>query len=200
MSKRKSLILRRGAVAIAGATALLVAPAQPVFAATTLDEGNGAFVATTALDPTIPCAIYSNYEVTMAFDSATDPFGSFSGPYDVTAKSTVPAAWGEFADGTYQNIDCTNGPGYAVPGFAGEVVGSGGTCVLTDGTYSRNGTRPGWEGMDIVYEFATVTGPGCPAGPLTIKTTITDTLGNPWGSDCNSPIAPQTCRLGPAGF
>lgn len=193
---------------------VLLAPAQPASAATTLNAGYGVFVADATLNTSIQCAIYTDYGAVLEFDALSDSFGSLtSGTFDVALESgSDPASWGEFADGTRGGATCPSGI-TAITGFTGIASNTSGTlnCQLGDptdsseGTYLRNGTRANWEGLDITYTFneitPLVTG-GClgETAPVVIKTTITDTEGNPWGSDCDDDMAPDECELGPAGF
>lgn len=202
--------LRWSVACLATLLLLTVAPAQPASAATTLNEGNGFFVADTTLNTSIPCAVYTNYEATLDFDASSDSFGSLTtGTFNITLQSgSEPTSWGEFADGTRGATDCSTGL-TAITGFTGTATNASQTldCDLghptdeTKGTYYRNGTRTDYEGLDITYTFTAVSGTCLGVStPITIKTTIPLTDETAWGSECSAAMAPETCNLGPAGF
>ncbi len=216
--------LMLAAVSILGALGVTAGPAV----AATLSHGDGGFTATTAINPLAvhgPCATYSNYQATVNFPvSASQPttppsdqFGSYSGTLTANVKSAPGDFWGEFADGTHSptvqnpsSTDCAGTPS-AIKHFTGTLVGgtsvncsvSGPTADL--GTYLRGGTRTNYEGLDITFTFTSASG-SCagvvvsPTAPLTIKTSIVPSNVIPWGTECDSPIAPQSCVLGPASF
>jgi hypothetical protein len=198
--------------------------AGPAAAATTLDEGKGAFTATSAVNLTVPppCAFYGNYEAELQFDSAT--VGNYTGPVTFQTNSTPGEYWGENNFGTFLPV-VTSPPGLptdtecryedpvtgappstdAIPGFSGTLVGTNGSqtlnCTFSNGSYQRNGTRGDETGMDITFQGSLSGSPDCTAGsPLTVKTSLMLADGTPRGRACNSPIAPQTCVLDHARF
>lgn len=149
-------------------------------------------------------------------------WGEFwDGTYD-TVGPTGPAGVEENAPCPPDPINDPNGThgngGDTIEGFTGTLVlASGSVCELSggklsEGTYQRGHlgneiippTEPhNFPELNIAYVFPESSGAGCPAGPLTFKTTIvhvhqgTPPFGGPYTTACNSPIAPQTCELGP---
>lgn len=215
MQRKRSTRL---ALAVALAVGALGVFAGPAAAATTLSKGNGAFTATTTINPFAangPCASYSNYQATLVFTVPPDTFGNYSGTLVANVRSTPGQWWGEFVDGTHPPVtsdplstDCGGAPA-AISGFSGTITGTNGSqtvnCSVSGttpdgGTYYRNGTRTDEEGLDITFTFNAVSGQCASAtAPVTIKTSIV-LAPTPWDTACNSPIAPQTCALGPARF
>lgn len=101
----------------------------------------------------------------------------------------------------------------AIPQFSGRLSGTNGAqtlnCTYTaaTGTYKRGGNRPGPDGIvgtpdDEVGLDITFTGTtNCPGGDTSLTVTTSIALApTPGGTACNSPIAPQSCVLGPARF
>jgi hypothetical protein len=188
-------------------------------ASTVYNQGHGSFTATAVLNNT--CATYSDYSASLSFHHLTNPVTA-------SVSSNAGTTWGEHADGTYTNIVCpgwgaTHGPpaagatgsgGQAISGFTGTLSGTGVSCTLGSGTYTRGhfGTYddvpPGATApfnhpeLNIAFVFSTVSGTGCPSTPVILKTTIEhqdhqnlyNTVG-PYTTTCNSPIAPVTCNL-----
>lgn len=184
---------------------------------TDYNDGSGSFVAT-SYPNTQGCADYSHYTATLVFpnDGAT-----------ATVNSTAGHIWGEFADGTYNTVGpdapCPGsgtthgGGGQPIGGFSGTFTDDRGECLLSDGTYTRGHfgriieppDSPPYNHpeLNIAYQFDTVEpavpDTACPTAPLILKTTIvhehvgTPPFFGPYTTACNSPIAPQTCALGP---
>lgn len=176
------------------------------------DDGYGSFVATSYANTEF-CADYSNYEATLEFpnDGAS-----------AIVKSSLPDhedyIWGEFADGTYDtdgpNAPCPGsdtdhgGGGQNIEGFHGTLTTAQGVCTLGNGTYTRGHIEGPYPELNIVYT-GEVIDDGCgKTGTVVFKTTIVYTEAvppippffSPYTTACNSPIAPQTCELGPATF
>lgn len=184
MKSARTFVLRKlgrrlmlAAVLTIGVLGLTAGPA----AAATLDQGKGAFVATSAINPTVPppCAFYGNYEAVLQFDSET--VGSYTGPVTFQTNSTPGQYWGENNFGTFLPVSpvptatqCRyeDPPGTppttdAIPVFSGTLTGTNGSQTLnctfgggptvSNGSYQRNGTRgfntnDDQTGMDITFQ------------------------------------------------
>lgn len=199
------------AVLLAVTAGLLAVSATSAFANhLPYTDGNGAYTAVATLNPPPQmCATYRTYNAQLVFpnnkvvnvSSTTDPTSSLF-------------QWGEFWDGTYKPqtsatglTSCKpgNGPGAVETGFTGTHQSGSATCKLGQGTYQRGnlGAASSFQELNIQFVFSgTFSGNGCPASPLTVKTTIksvpdpTDPTG--YISLCSTPIAPSSCQLGPA--
>jgi hypothetical protein len=211
----RSLVVVGGVMVLA--LAMNVAPASAhvlTGPSTPYNDGYGTFVATSAPNEH-GCADYSNYTASLTF-----PNGS-----EATVSSTPLHVWGEYWDGTYADRTCPNkdadpnhgAGGDQIAGFTGRLTRAGANggrvCTLSKGTYQRGHLGPLDVGgpsynhpeLNIMYVFRQGCG-ATDADPIVLKTTIVhvDHYGTPvppFGSEytaaCNSPIAPQTCELGP---
>jgi len=194
---------------------LLAASIAPASAAPPYDDGTGAFEAAAVVNPPPEeCATYRLYNAELAFpDGATATVSSSRDP------SSTSFQWGEFADGTYgpstsattPTASCTEGPGARITGFTGTLTDGTSACVLSGGEYQRGNLGTTKPELNVQYTFSTATGPTCTASaPVTIEATIPSvdlptpvTIGPftfDYVSSCNSPIAPQSCVLGPANY
>lgn len=191
-----------------GLLAVSVSPAL----ATTYSDGNGDFVAVSHLNPPPQqCATYSLYNASLVVggNSKVVKVSSSTNPLSSTFQ------WGEFFDGTYKPqtsatgfTSCkkpADGPGATEGGFTGTLVGAGVNCNLGTGTYQRGALGTVNPELNIKFVFNSVSG-SCTgiSTPVTIRTTI-PSVDDPTDPDpagyislCNSPIAPQSCVLGPA--
>lgn len=151
---------------------------------------------------------------------AAGTVGTYTGPVTFRANSTPGQFWGEFVDGTHPPVtnsptttNCAGAPA-DISGFSGTLTGTNGSqtlnCTFVSGTYLRNGNRdpnhtptnPDDDeiGLDITYQGSTqiplLLGNCGGETSITVKTSIV-LAPTPGGTACNSPIAPQTCLLGP---
>lgn len=218
----------RAGIVAAGAVALaLSVGAMPASAASTLNDGNGAFTAAAAptYEPFLgagasePCSVYTAYNANMTFTNRT--VGSYTGPINVDVVSGPGVSWSENPQGTW--IDASLAPGAAdcpslntkntqtISGFSFVLTGanaSGGTLACRGtATYQRgfsSGTAGNNEQLNVKYVLTPPVGASCGGETaITINATIpsvtdrTDML--PFGdpSACASPIAPPACVLGP---
>lgn len=208
MQRKRSTRL---ALTVALAFGVLAASAASASAATEYKNGNGAFTAVSVVNPPPQeCATYRAYNAALVLTDTTVPVtATVSSDPNPTSPNF---AWGEFATGTFQSTSCAGSPGEPIGGFTGTLTG-GANCTLSDGTYRRGGSLGGPKPeLSVQYEFSTATGPACSVStPVTIKATIPSVdlpapiVVGPFRFDylsaCNSPIAPQSCVLGPAqGF
>lgn len=182
--------------------------------ATTYRNGIGAFEAASTLNPPPEeCATYRAYNATLTFTDAAVPVtATVSSSRDPNSSSFQ---WGEFADGTYTSTHCSGSGGAQIAGFTGTLTG-GANCTLSGGTYQRGRLGTVDPEVNVRFSFASASTPGtgttC-AGvttPVVMDATIPHrdlpvplTVGPfefAYLSACNSPIAPQTCALGPAAW
>lgn len=181
---------------------LLAASATSAIAAPPYNNGNGAFTAAAVLNPPpVECARYQAYNAQLAF----------GGGATATVTSGARAAWGEFADGTHLDAAACKDAVQSINGFSGTLTDGTSVCTLGGGTYQRGNLGTTKPELNVQYVFSTATGPTCTATtPVTIKASIPSVdLPTPiefgpfvfdYLSACNSPIAPQSCVLGPATF
>lgn len=184
------------------------------------DNGNGSFTAAAHVNvpPSPPCATYSLYNADLTFPGGTTA---------TVSSDPVPTStnfqWGENGEGTYKpqtsvtgatTCNTSGGPGAQENGFTGTLTTTSGVCRLSGGTYQRGGQPTGATDaeLNVEYNFATQGTGTCPAAPVTLEATVPSVpvpaaLNPPitigpfqfyYFSECNSPIAPTSCVLGPA--
>jgi hypothetical protein len=222
----RSLVVAGGVMGVALGVNLVPASAhhKPTPPPATYKDGYGSFVAT-SYPNTEFCADYSNYTAALTFsDGTTATVKSSSNPADTDyvwgefADGTYDTDGPRNPAGVEMNAPCPGSETYPPDGGGGDDIerftgtltkagaNGGRACTLSDGTYQRGHMGTTNPELNIMYVFKA----GCGASttnPIVLKTTIVhvhhdDTPLPPFGATytaaCNSPIAPQTCELGPA--
>lgn len=188
---------RRLVLAAALTVGLLAVGVSSAAANPPFNNGSGFFTAVSVLDPPPNvCAQYQAYNAQLVFP----------GPIAARVSSGARPAWGENPDGTHlDKVGCNDAPGQQIDQFTGTLTGAGLNCTLGSGMYKRGALGTVFPELNIQFVFNSVSGTctGITA-PVTLKTTIVHVADptDPGGyiSLCNSPIAPQSCVLGPASF